>query len=474
MNKTNYKQYDTRWASLPYPKKPWVIRDCGCGEVSICNCIIEMNQYINETPKTIQPYCKQFAAPNGDGTYFAGIPEMMKHYGMTEVMEHQTMNPLWNELAKGDRVAIYLMGSRNAGTKGVHWTSGGHFVCSTAYKYENGKHWVYVKDSYSTSDLRNGWITYEDNMRGAVLRVWSGKLDMSKLIVDGIGGKATVTRLQEFLGVKVYGEFTITEKLNKKYCPAFTAVEYGDGKSATVMALQRWLGFSTCDGKFGVITAKNLQLKIGTPKDACDGVIGTKSMKRLQEYLNTHNKAEYPKSKFYSKKVVIGEARCNEKGTLSGGKAGDQTGREVGTGDWYDGDWLYVFRAKDKNVRLKIAQAMMDTCANQHIGYNIDKPNRYVAYDEAEKHNHNISAQTINGDTTCSQAVSMCMRAAGISKEYAPRHCDIATLTRVMKADPAFTEYTSTNYTKKSANLQAGDILLSSHHTVIVVKSPNN
>lgn len=176
MNKTNFKQYDTRWAKLGYPKSPYFIKDCGCGEVSIANCIIEMFEYADQTPKTIQPYCKQFAAPNGDGTYFSGIPKMMEHYGMTEAKEHQTMDMLWKELAKGNRVAIYLMGSRKGGSKGVHWTSGGHFVCSIAYKLENGKHMVYVKDSNSTSPLRNGWISYEENMRGDVSRVWSGKL----------------------------------------------------------------------------------------------------------------------------------------------------------------------------------------------------------------------------------------------------------------------------------------------------------
>ena len=176
MNKNNYKQYDTRWAKLGYPKSPYFIKDCGCGEVAICNCIIEIAKYKNETPKTIQPYCKQYAAPNGNGTYFSGIPKMMEHYGMTEVEEHQTMGELWKELAKGGRVAIYLMGNRKGGNKGVHWTSSAHFVCSVDYKVKDGKHYVYVKDSNSTSELRNGWITYEDNMRNDVSRVWSGKL----------------------------------------------------------------------------------------------------------------------------------------------------------------------------------------------------------------------------------------------------------------------------------------------------------
>lgn len=177
MNKTKYMQTDSRWGGLGYPKKPWYLRNCGCGEVSICNVIIEMEQYKKYTPKTIQPYCKQFAAPNGDGTYWSGIPKMMRHYGLTEVKEHATMDKLWKELKKGGRVAIYLMGSRRGGSKKVHWTSSGHFVCSVGYKYEKGDHWVYMKDSYSNSSLRNGWISYEGNMKYDVLKVWSGKLN---------------------------------------------------------------------------------------------------------------------------------------------------------------------------------------------------------------------------------------------------------------------------------------------------------
>lgn len=180
MNKTKFLQTDKRWGSLGYPKAPWYIRNCGCGEVSIANIIIEIEKYKNYTPATIQPYCKQYAAPNGNGTYFAGIPKMMAHYGLTEVKEHDTMGQLWKELKKGDRVAIYLMGSRPGGSKRVHWTSGGHFVCSVGFRIRNGLHEVYVKDSYSNSKLRNGWISYEENMKNDVVRVWSGKLPKKK------------------------------------------------------------------------------------------------------------------------------------------------------------------------------------------------------------------------------------------------------------------------------------------------------
>lgn len=180
MNKKNFKQYDTRWAKLGYPKSPYFIKDCGCGEVAVANCIVEMAAHKNETPKTIQPYCKQYAAPNGNGTYFTGIPAMMKHYGMTDVMEHQTMGSLWKEMSKGYRCAILLMGNRKGGDRKTHWTSSAHFVAATAYKSDGNKHYLYIKDSNSASSDRNGWLAYEDSLRGDVSRVWSGNLNIKK------------------------------------------------------------------------------------------------------------------------------------------------------------------------------------------------------------------------------------------------------------------------------------------------------
>ena len=299
MNKTKYMQTDSRWGGLGYPRKPHYIRNCGCGEVSITNVIIEMAAYQNYTPATIQPYCKRYADPGGEGTYWSGIPAMMKHYGLTEVKEHATMDKLWKELAKGDRVAIYLMGSRRGGSKGVHWTSGGHFVCSVAYKYEKGDHWVYMKDSYSNNSLRNGWISYKGNIRGDCLKVWSGKLNGSaptptppapgKLVVDGIGGLATVNRLQGFLGVQQTDGITIRKDL-KEYVPSLTAYDYGKS-SPTVLMMQKWLGLSDPDGCWGPNTSKALQEKVGA---SVDGIFGVNSMKALQKYLNEHAKAEYP------------------------------------------------------------------------------------------------------------------------------------------------------------------------------------
>ena len=322
MNKTKYMQTDSRWGGLGYPKKPYYIRNCGCGEVSIANIIIEMQKYANYTPATIQPYCKQFAAPNGDGTYWSGIPKMMKNYGLTEVKEHATMPSLWKELEKGNRVCILLMGSKPAGSKKIRWTSGGHLVCGVGFKYVGSEPWLYIKDSYSFSANRNGWLSYSANLKNDVLKVWSGKLNGTlygettpttqpadgKLVVDGIGGLATVQRLQEFLGVSKTDGITIRKDL-QKYVPALKAYDYGSG-SPTVLAMQKWLGISQ-DGLWGSGTSKALQKKVGVSPQ--DGIFGTNSMKKLQEYLNTHDKADYPQTSWVDKANAWAKKIANEK-----------------------------------------------------------------------------------------------------------------------------------------------------------------
>ena len=68
--------------------------------------------------------------------------------------------------------------------------------------------------------------------------------------------------------------------------------------------------------------------------------------------------------------VYIGSARIDERGKASGGKAGDQTGKEVSTQAWYRHakGWV-VLRPKDGAKAKKIAEAMQAACDNDNIGY---------------------------------------------------------------------------------------------------------
>ncbi|MEZ3444298.1 MAG: lysozyme [Lachnospiraceae bacterium] len=73
--------------------------------------------------------------------------------------------------------------------------------------------------------------------------------------------------------------------------------------------------------------------------------------------------------------VKIGSARIDENGKLSGGKAGDQTGKEVSTQDYYmhSKGW-YLLRPKSVENADKLASAMLAACNNDNIGY--DQSNR--------------------------------------------------------------------------------------------------
>ena len=64
--------------------------------------------------------------------------------------------------------------------------------------------------------------------------------------------------------------------------------------------------------------------------------------------------------------VKVGSARIDENGRAHGGQAGDQTGKEVSTQNWYlhSKGWR-VFRAKNLSVAEKIAQCMERACKNK-------------------------------------------------------------------------------------------------------------
>ena len=81
--------------------------------------------------------------------------------------------------------------------------------------------------------------------------------------------------------------------------------------------------------------------------------------------------------------VKVGSARIDEHGKARGGQAGDQTGKEVSTQNWYlhSKGWR-VYRAKNPSVAEKIARCMEMACKNSKIGY--DQGSRNTLYKEAE------------------------------------------------------------------------------------------
>lgn len=360
MNSTNYKQYDTRWGSLLYPKKPWYIKNCGCGEVSICNAIIEMNKYASQTPKTIQPYCKQYADPHGNGTYHSGIPAMMKHYGMTEVKEHATMPELFNELAKGDRVAILLMGSRPGGSKKVRWTSSGHFIAATGYKKSGSHDMLYIKDSNSSTTARNGWLSYQESLKGDCLKVWSGKIEV-----------VTATSYRP----------------STPYAGSLPSTTVKEGsKGDDVKACQTFLNWCinaglSVDGNAGARTCSAIRIFQKTYGIKADGSFGSQSKRKAEEIIKEH--ANVPK-----------------------GYDGEYPNTTVKTTEKVEQGSKIVAKAKEYAWSYGTASSK----------YSYSKGSPKDAYKTALKKYMNKTAKISLSD--CGYFVSTCVRASGIASSF--------------------------------------------------------
>lgn len=164
--------------------------------------------------------------------------------------------------------------------------------------------------------------------------------------------------------------------------------------------------------------------------------------------------------------VRVGSARINEKGTINGGKAGDQTGSEVSTQQWYPHKkgWI-VIRAKDPSDREAIARNMEQACANDNIGY--CQVHRSSLTAVAARYGYDTSKVNTKVETDCSELVRVCVLFAGIIVGVFNTSSEVSVLLKT----GAFTIHTSDEYTKKTDKLLRGDILVTKTkgHTVVVL-----
>ena len=160
--------------------------------------------------------------------------------------------------------------------------------------------------------------------------------------------------------------------------------------------------------------------------------------------------------------LIVGSARIDENGKISGGKPGDQTGNEVSTQPYYvhSKRWICM-RAKSVPVANAIAKAMLQACENDNIGY--CQGHRTTVIEQLRKSGSlaKISAKT---EADCSSLVRACCIQAG----FDPGNFNTSTEVSALKATGQFMEpITVTSGTK----LYNGDILVTKTkgHTVAVV-----
>ena len=162
--------------------------------------------------------------------------------------------------------------------------------------------------------------------------------------------------------------------------------------------------------------------------------------------------------------IKVGSARIDENGNISGGRAGDQTKREVATEPYYSHPkgW-YMLRAKDTEVAKKIAQAMREGCANDNIGYS--QSDRYGVITHLKTYGR-IAKISVKTNADCSSLVRACCIQAGISVGDFNTSSEVSVLEKT----GAFHKATAVT---PGTKLQEGDILVTrtKGHTVIVTES---
>lgn len=166
--------------------------------------------------------------------------------------------------------------------------------------------------------------------------------------------------------------------------------------------------------------------------------------------------------------VYVGGASIDEHGKAKGGEAGNQTGRELRKQPWYlhSKGWR-VFRAKNSVRAKEIAEDMRKAIANKKIGY--DQGQRLTLYTDASKVGFDCSKVKTACETDCSALVRVCCAYAGIMLP----NFRTPSEPKALLESGQFTEMVGDKYTKQSAYLREGDILVTKTqgHTVVVLNN---
>lgn len=162
--------------------------------------------------------------------------------------------------------------------------------------------------------------------------------------------------------------------------------------------------------------------------------------------------------------VILGNASIDERGQISGGQPGDQTGREVWIRPWYANGWTQVCRPIDPDLAEMIAANMEAACANDNIGY--DQSKRTTLYYELKKNGFDFS-KVGPCSTDCSQLAADCIIGAGVS---VPATMYTGNMVSCIQKTGKFEILTGREYLDEDRLLKRGDILVKQyHHTAIVL-----
>lgn len=157
-----------------------------------------------------------------------------------------------------------------------------------------------------------------------------------------------------------------------------------------------------------------------------------------------------------SEKLMFGSARHDERGRLTGGVAGDQTGQEVMEQAGYVHKYGWdILRPKNRAFALRLAGAMITACKNKNIGYDQNQRSGIIKY--------GVDSKTPT-EADCGTTVRACCIKAGMD----PGEFYTGNERKVLLASGVFDYIPFTGLD----SLRVGDVLVTKKkgHTVIVTR----
>lgn len=155
---------------------------------------------------------------------------------------------------------------------------------------------------------------------------------------------------------------------------------------------------------------------------------------------------------------MLGHASINENGKITGGKLGDQTGKEVCIRSWYAHGWNKVLRHPDASVRSRLVVACQAGCNNEHIGY--DQSYRKTLQSRAKEVGWDLSKVTTDCATDCSAFMTVCAICAGLHQLELSWPPTTSNMCGIFSSTAGFQVLTDPKYLNSPDYLYPGDILV--------------
>lgn len=270
-----FRQADARWGNLVYTRGGSKMATAGCGATTEAMIITNNPKYANATPLVTRKWLMNNHYNIG-GTTWDGITKGLEHFGFVQV--HYPERDIAKAFAKLES-GEFKWGAINfaAGRRGgVTWTNGGHYVCFSAYKKVNGKHYLYTRDpGYRHND---GWYCYETQMKGLIKQIWICHLKDEPKVEPPKTEPAKPAKKEKKKAAKKSYTGVIPKPVIKK-----------GSKGKSVKQLQKFLNWYggyklQKDGSCGPLTVKAIKLFQKKNGLTPDGSFGPKTYKKALTY----------------------------------------------------------------------------------------------------------------------------------------------------------------------------------------------